>query len=212
MQTAFYIVGGSLVLIALIISFIGMRSDSFPSATMLRVGIVFVALVVATTAVFAVKASNDEKSKREHEENVEASAEEAADNIANQQVGNPEEGGGSTADTGDAGAAGGGSAADAGKGDPEAGAQVFSDAGCGGCHTLQAAADATAQLGPNLDEALVDKDMAFIETSIIDPSAEIEEGFNDGTMPQDFGDRLSPQQLADLVAYLYQSTHGGAGN
>ena len=64
--------------------------------------------------------------------------------------------------------AGGGAGAPDGK-------AVFTAAGCGGCHAL-ADAGTTGGTGPDLDEVLADKDEAFIEESIVDPSAEIAAG------------------------------------
>ena len=87
------------------------------------------------------------------------------------------------------------------KGDPAAGKAVFTDAGCGGCHTFQAAGT-NATVGPNLDEALKGKDAAFIEESIKDPNAEVASGFTPNIMPQDYGSQLSSKELADLVAFL----------
>jgi cytochrome c oxidase subunit II len=86
------------------------------------------------------------------------------------------------------------------------GKQVFTgDAGCGGCHTL-ADAGTSGKTGPDLDQALKGKDVAFIRQSIVDPNAEIAKGFGKGIMPQDFGQTLSKQQLGDLVTYLKQAT------
>ena len=39
-------------------------------------------------------------------------------------------------------------------------------------------------------------------------NAEITEGYADNLMPEDYGDKLTEQQLADLVAFLVQATHG----
>ena len=50
------------------------------------------------------------------------------------------------------------------------------------------------------------KDAAFIEESIVDPSAEIAEGFSDGLMPRDYGDSLQPAELDALVKYLAEVT------
>jgi mono/diheme cytochrome c family protein len=89
------------------------------------------------------------------------------------------------------------------EGDPEAGKEVFTSAAqppCGQCHTYEAAGT-TAEVGPNLDETLADKDAAFILESIVNPSAEIATGFTDA-MPKDYGEKLSDKQLADLVAFL----------
>lgn len=90
-------------------------------------------------------------------------------------------------------------------GDPEAGRQVFLQAqpACGGCHTFEAAGtDATT--GPNLDESLADDDAQSIHEDIVNPSAEIVEGYSD-IMPKDYGESLSEKQLADLVAFLAEN-------
>jgi mono/diheme cytochrome c family protein len=89
------------------------------------------------------------------------------------------------------------------KGDPAAGKAVFTDTGCGGCHTFKAAAT-KGTVGPDLDEALKGKDAAFIEKSITDPNAEIASGFAANIMPPDYGTQLDSKQLADLVAFLQQ--------
>jgi mono/diheme cytochrome c family protein len=95
------------------------------------------------------------------------------------------------------------------QGDPAAGKEVFDSVqpSCGSCHTLEAAGS-TQTLGPNLDDVLADKDAAFIRESIVDPDAQVAEGFPDNLMPEDYGDKLSDQELADLVAFLVQSTSG----
>jgi cytochrome c551/c552 len=95
-----------------------------------------------------------------------------------------------------------------GEGNPEAGAKVFSEAGCDGCHTFEPAGS-TAEVGPSLDEL---PDLAenanqgtleeFTRTSITNPDAYVEEGYQEGVMPAFDG---SEQQLADLVAFLTQT-------
>jgi cytochrome c oxidase subunit II len=98
-------------------------------------------------------------------------------------------------------------AAPAGGGEAAApdGKTLFADNGCGGCHTL---ADAGTQgtTGPDLDNVLKGKDAAFIQESITDPNKEIAPGFQANLMPQDFGQKLSPDQLKALVDYLSQVT------
>ena len=86
-------------------------------------------------------------------------------------------------------------------GSPEAGKTVFEVSGCGGCHTF-AAAGTTGTTGPDLDEVLAGKDAAFVEQSIVQPNAEIAEGYSAGVMPQTYEEQLSPKQLHDLVAFL----------
>lgn len=190
-QTFFYIVGGALVLVALLISIVGMRNDRFPTsvASTRMIGGV-VALIVIVTATAAVIAARDEQQHRRDELNreaaLEAEGEEAATEEAEADQGAgeaapPESGGDVTAD----------------------GGAVFVETGCGGCHSLADLGDqAVGQIGPNLDEALVDRDPEFIRTSIVDPNAEIAEGFPGGTMPQTYEQDLAPEEIDALVAYL----------
>jgi len=105
-----------------------------------------------------------------------------------------------------AGGGGGGGDSGGGGGEQAAGASgegIFTSAGCAGCHTLKAAG-ATAKVGPDLGK-LENADAAFIRKSIVDPSAEVEKGFQDGVMPQNFGEQLSKEQLDALVKYLLES-------
>jgi mono/diheme cytochrome c family protein len=80
------------------------------------------------------------------------------------------------------------------KGDVTGGAQVFSTAGCGGCHTLSAAGS-SGNVGPNLDDAKPEKSL------IVDRVTH-----GQGAMPS-FGDQLSEKQIADVAEYVFQSTH-----
>jgi mono/diheme cytochrome c family protein len=89
-------------------------------------------------------------------------------------------------------------------GNPAAGKAVFLSQGCGGCHTF-APAGTNGTIGPNLTEALKGKDAAFIRESIVNPNAEIAQGFPPNVMPQDYGQKLSEKQLNDLVAFLSTS-------
>lgn len=99
------------------------------------------------------------------------------------------------------------------------GGQVFANNGCAACHVL-AAVNATGQVGPNLDEVLPGQDAAMIEESIVDPEANITEGFNSGVMPANYGDTISPEDLQLLVEFLQESAgsdgagggNGGGGN
>jgi cytochrome c oxidase subunit 2 len=113
---------------------------------------------------------------------------------AQQAGGGAEEGGGEEQ-------AGGGE-----EGSAENGKAVFTAQGCGGCHAL-ADAGSTGGTGPDLDEGLAGKDEAFIEESIVDPSAEIASGFQDGIMPPSYGQSLTPAELDSLVKYLAKVTN-----
>jgi cytochrome c oxidase subunit 2 len=82
---------------------------------------------------------------------------------------------------------------------PTSGEAIFTEAGCGGCHTFEPAG-ATGKVGPSLD-GLPD-DPEFVHRSIVDPDAEITPGYQAGVMPKTFGDQLSGEQLDALVQYL----------
>jgi cytochrome c553 len=72
---------------------------------------------------------------------------------------------------------------------PAAGATVFKQAGCGSCHTL-AAASASGQIGPNLDN---------LRPGFEAVRAKVETG--GGGMPA-FAGRLSKEQIRDVAAYV----------
>ncbi len=95
-------------------------------------------------------------------------------------------------------------------GDPEAGRQVFlgAEPSCGGCHTFEAAGT-EATVGPNLDESLEGKDAQEVRRDIVDPNAEVAEGFQAGVMPEDYEEKLSERELDDLVAFLIEQRGGG---
>jgi len=81
---------------------------------------------------------------------------------------------------------------------------------CGICHALSAAGT-TANVGPDLDEALQGKDAAFIQEAIVDPNKDITPGYQPNVMPQTFEQDLSPQDLKGLVNYILQSVGTGSG-
>ena len=100
-------------------------------------------------------------------------------------------------------AASGGAAGGGGKAAAPNAEQLFTSAGCSGCHTL-AAAGATAKVGPNLGK-LGKVDAKFLHTSIVDPNADVTKGYKPNIMPQDFGTKLSKEELDALVKYLLES-------
>jgi mono/diheme cytochrome c family protein len=74
-------------------------------------------------------------------------------------------------------------------GDAEAGRAVFTSAGCGSCHTLQAAGT-SGTVGPNLDEAKPP------EALVVDRVTN-----GKGVMPP-FRGQLSEQQIQDVAAFV----------
>lgn len=89
------------------------------------------------------------------------------------------------------------------------GAEVFLTQGCGSCHTLAELGDvATGTVGPNLDEVIPGQNPKQVEQSIVDPNADITQGFPEGVMPDTYGD-LPPKELQDLVDFLIESAGKG---
>jgi cytochrome c1 len=94
------------------------------------------------------------------------------------------------------------------KGNAAGGRPVFISNGCGACHTFKPAGT-RATIGPNLDTLAAHAQTAnqgtleqFTRASIVDPGAYVAPGFPAGVMPTNYGQKLTPQQLADLVAFL----------
>ncbi len=98
-----------------------------------------------------------------------------------------------------AGGGGGGGQAAAPSGE-----ELFTSAGCAGCHTLKAAG-ATAKVGPDLGKLGAAANAKFIRTSIVDPNAEVTKGYQPDIMPQNFGTDLSKEELDALVKYLLEA-------
>ena len=80
-------------------------------------------------------------------------------------------------------------------GEAAAGEAVYSSAGCGGCHTLEAAGS-SGNIGPNLDESKPSLEL------IVD---RVTNGA--GAMPS-FKDQLDQAQIQNVSAYVLQSTQG----
>ncbi|HEX3361029.1 MAG TPA: c-type cytochrome [Solirubrobacterales bacterium] len=85
-----------------------------------------------------------------------------------------------------------------------AGAQVFANNGCGGCHTL-AVANSGGTTGPDLDEVLPGQSEAEIQESIEDPNAKIAQGYPANVMPQNFKETIQPEELKELVKFLSEN-------
>ncbi len=103
--------------------------------------------------------------------------------------------------------------ASAGLAQAKTGEQIFTAAGCAGCHQF-APAGSTGTIGPSLDDlasAAGDREPGksaeeYVRESLTDPGAFLAEGFGDA-MPS-FEGRLTDEQIDALVEYLLQ-TGGG---
>ena len=99
-----------------------------------------------------------------------------------------------------------GALAQAGLAGAKTGDQIFTAAGCAGCHTLSKA-NANGTIGPNLDDLAQAAEEQpgspedFVRESILDPDAFTAPGFQSGVMPSYEG-RLSDEQVQALVQYL----------
>ena len=80
-----------------------------------------------------------------------------------------------------------------GEGDAEAGADVYTSAGCGNCHVLEAAGS-SGSVGPNLDESDVDYEGAV---------QQIRNG--GGGMPPYEG-QLSDEEIANVAAFVTEDS------
>jgi len=86
-----------------------------------------------------------------------------------------------------------------GGGETEGGAPdgeaIFAEAGCGGCHTLDAAGT-SGNVGPNLDDAKPPKELVIERVTN-----------GQGAMPS-FKDKYSPEQIQAVADYVVASTSG----
>lgn len=106
-----------------------------------------------------------------------------------------------------------GALATAGLAQATTGEQIFTAAGCAGCHTFSPAGS-NATIGPNLDElaaAAGDRQPGqspedYVRESVLQPDAFLVDGFGN-TMPSYEG-RLTDEQIDALIEYLLQ-TGGG---
>jgi mono/diheme cytochrome c family protein len=89
------------------------------------------------------------------------------------------------------------------EGNADNGEQLFTQLGCAGCHGAQPG------VGPSLSQIKEDVNEhegytaeQYLRESILMPCAYQTEGYNCNIMPNDFGDKLDMQMLADLIEYL----------
>jgi mono/diheme cytochrome c family protein len=98
-----------------------------------------------------------------------------------------------------------GALAQAGLAGATTGEQIFTAAGCAGCHTLSKAG-ATGTIGPSLNDLANSKDVKgspedYVRQSVLDPDAVVVSGFQAGVMPS-FKGKLTDKQIQALIQYL----------
>ncbi len=79
--------------------------------------------------------------------------------------------------------------------------------GCVGCHNMDPSVVATGPTWYNVADTAANRrpgesPALYLYTSIVDPSAYVVPNYPDNIMLKTFGETLSQQELADLVAYL----------
>jgi mono/diheme cytochrome c family protein len=96
-----------------------------------------------------------------------------------------------------------GALAQAGLAGATTGQQIFTAAGCGGCHAL-GKAGSNGTIGPSLDDlgsAAQGSPEEYVRESLLDPDAVVADGFQAGVMPS-FEGKLTDKQIQALVQYL----------
>lgn len=206
-EDLFIVLGLAMVVLALVVSAIGIKSEKFPPGRgVMLAGIGVFAVLVGFTLVTAWQGGEDEQ---HHRDELRASGEEPTPaDVMDEMLAATEEA--RLAAQGEEVAEGESTEEqDPGVETSTDGAAIFEEQGCAGCHVL-AAAGSTGTVGPDLDAELNGESAAFVEESIVDPEAEIDEGYPGGVMPNNFGEELSPEELKALVDYIVQSVKSGA--
>jgi len=104
-----------------------------------------------------------------------------------------------------------GQLASAGLAEAKTGEQIFTAAGCAGCHTF-APAGSNGTIGPSLNELKTQAGNMeagksaedYVRESIEDPNAFVVKGYSANVMPQ-FKGKLTDQQIQALVQYILQT-------
>ncbi|MBX3015688.1 MAG: c-type cytochrome [Caldilineaceae bacterium] len=96
--------------------------------------------------------------------------------------------------------------------DASAGQSIALKYGCVGCHATDPNTVSTGPTWHNIGDAAVirvsgESPALYLYDSIVQPNAFVVPGYPGNIMPQNFGDTMSTQELAEMVAYLLQ--HNG---
>jgi cytochrome c551 len=192
-ETLFYLCGGVLAVSAIIVTFVGLKSDKFPGRALPLV-VVWFAVFVVGASTFAVRYSVEHQEHNEPElehanEEIEADEGDSGDPAdAGSEEAAPEEGSQEEEPVGPAGGD------EEGGGDPAAGKTVFAE-NCAGCHGEDGHGGPG---GPDLTTM---------------PLAQTEEGAiqqvtnGGGGMPP-FGEQLSEEEISDVASFVVQEIVG----
>lgn len=87
------------------------------------------------------------------------------------------------------------------EGPAETAAAAIETYGCNACHDLEGSG---ADIGPNLVGIGARLDRVALRRAIVDPNAEIADGFEADMMPQDYAEQMRVSELELLVDYLVE--------
>lgn len=95
--------------------------------------------------------------------------------------------------------------------DPAHGQQLTQQNGCIGCHSLDPNATMTGPTWYNIGNTAVSRvpglgPAAYLDHSVVKPGEYVVPNYPDNIMPRTYGDILSPQDQADIVAFLLSQT------
>lgn len=76
---------------------------------------------------------------------------------------------------------------------------MIAELACGACHKV---AGEEGEVGPDLTNIGATRDEAYLRRSLLDPNADIAEGYEVDMMPPDYGEQLYAAELEMLVDYL----------
>ena len=79
------------------------------------------------------------------------------------------------------------------------GEEIIVGLGCGACHKI---AGQAGIIGPDLTRVGSQRDREYLRRSILDPNADVAEGFAPGLMPPIYGEQLYASELEMLVDYM----------
>ncbi|HEY3492553.1 MAG TPA: c-type cytochrome [Solirubrobacterales bacterium] len=188
-ETLFYLCGGVLAVSAIIVTFVGLKSDKFPGRALPLI-VVWFAVFVVGAATFAVRYSVEHQEHNEHKlehANEEIEADEGDD--ANSEEAEAHEEGSQEEEP-----VGPTNAGEASGGDPAAGETVFAE-NCAGCHGEDGHGGPG---GPDLTT------MPLAQTE----DGAIQQVTNGGGGMPPFGEQLSEEEISNVAAYVVQNVVG----
>jgi cytochrome c551/c552 len=78
--------------------------------------------------------------------------------------------------------------------------EAIENYGCGMCHII--GIHDYGDMGPNLSKIGATKTKDYLRRSLLDPNADLAEGFEADMMPPDFGEQMAASELEMLVDYM----------